>query len=42
LTKQGLKLKRNASVLLVEKVDGKVVVTTEAAKDGKRETVRSF
>ena len=41
LTKQGLKFKLNTKVLSAEKKDGKVVVTTEAAKDGKQETVRS-
>ena len=41
LTKQGIKFKLNTKVLSAEKKDGKVVVTTEAAKDGKQETVRS-
>ena len=40
LTKQGLKFKLSTKVLSAEKKDGKVVVTTEAAKDGKQETVR--
>ena len=39
LTKQGLKFKLNTKVLSAEKKDGKVIVTTEAAKDGKQETV---
>jgi dihydrolipoamide dehydrogenase len=41
LTKQGIKFKLNTKVLSAEKKDGKVVVTTEAVKDGKQETVRS-
>jgi dihydrolipoamide dehydrogenase len=41
LTKQGLKFKLNTKVLSAEKMDGEVVVTTEAAKDGKQEAVRS-
>jgi dihydrolipoamide dehydrogenase len=41
LTKQGLKFKLSTKVLSAEKKDGKVIVTTEAAKDGKQETVRS-
>jgi dihydrolipoamide dehydrogenase len=41
LTKQGLKFKLNTKVLSAEKMDGEVVVTTEAAKDGKLEAVRS-
>jgi L-2-hydroxyglutarate oxidase LhgO len=40
LTKQGLKFKLNTKVLSAEKKDGKVVITTEAAKDGKQDTVR--
>jgi dihydrolipoamide dehydrogenase len=40
LTKQGLKFKLSTKVLSAEKKDGKVIVTTEAAKDGKQETVR--
>ena len=39
LTKQGLKFKLSTKVLSAEKKDGKVIVTTEAAKDGKQETV---
>jgi pyruvate/2-oxoglutarate dehydrogenase complex dihydrolipoamide dehydrogenase (E3) component len=42
LTKQGLKFKLSTKVLFAEKKDGKVVVTTEAAKDGKQDTVRSI
>jgi dihydrolipoamide dehydrogenase len=42
LTKQGLKFKLSTKVLSAEKKDGKVVVTTEAAKDGKQDTVRRF
>lgn len=42
LTKQGLKFKLSTKVLSAEKKDGKVVVTTEAAKDGKQDTVRGF
>ena len=41
LTKQGLKFKLSTKVLSAEKKDGKVIVTTEAAKDGKQETVCS-
>jgi pyruvate/2-oxoglutarate dehydrogenase complex dihydrolipoamide dehydrogenase (E3) component len=40
LIKQGLKFKLSTKVLSAEKKDGKVIVTTEAAKDGKQETVR--
>ena len=40
LTKQGLKFKLRTKVLSAEKNDGKVVVATEAVKDGKQETVR--
>ena len=40
LTKQGLKFKLSTKVLSAEKKDGRVIVTTEAAKDGKQETVR--
>ncbi len=40
LTKQGLKFKLSTKVLSAEKKDGKVVVTTEAAKDGKQDSVR--
>ncbi|KAI0270409.1 dihydrolipoyl dehydrogenase [Gloeopeniophorella convolvens] len=39
LTKQGLKFKLNTKVLSAEKKDGKVFVATEAAKDGKQETL---
>jgi dihydrolipoamide dehydrogenase len=42
LTKQGFKFKLSTKVLSAEKKDGKVVVTTEAAKGGKQETVRNF
>ena len=42
LTKQGLKFKLSTKVLSAEKKDGKVVVSTEAAKDGKQDTVRGF
>jgi dihydrolipoamide dehydrogenase len=40
LTKQGLKFKLSTKVLSAEKKDGKVIVSTEAAKDGKQDTVR--
>ena len=40
LTKQGLKFKLSTKVLSAKKKDGKVIVATEAAKDGKQETVR--
>ena len=40
LTKQGLKFKLSTKVLSAEKKDGKVIVTTEAAKDGKQDSVR--
>lgn len=40
LTKQGLKFKMNTKVLSAEKKDGKVTLEVEAAKDGKKETVR--
>ena len=39
---QVLKFKLNIKVLSVEKEDGKVVVTTEVAKDGKRDAVRGL
>jgi dihydrolipoamide dehydrogenase len=42
LTKQGFKFKLSTKVVSAEKKDGKVTVTTEAAKDGKQETVRAF
>jgi hypothetical protein len=42
LTKQGLKFKLSTKVLSAEKKDGKVVVSTEAAKDGKQDSVRGF
>jgi dihydrolipoamide dehydrogenase len=42
LTKQGLKFKLSTKVLSAEKKDGKVIVATEAAKDGKQDTVRRF
>jgi dihydrolipoamide dehydrogenase len=41
LTKQGLKLKLSTKVLSAEK-DGKVIVTTKVAKDGKQETVSIY
>ena len=41
LTKQGIKFKLSTKVLSAEKKDGKVFVTTEAAKDGKQDSVRS-
>jgi dihydrolipoamide dehydrogenase len=40
LTKQGLKFKLSTKVLSAEKKDGKVIVTTEDAKNGQQETVR--
>jgi dihydrolipoamide dehydrogenase len=40
LTRQGPKFKLSTKVLSAEKKDGKVIVTTEAAKDGKQEMVR--
>jgi dihydrolipoamide dehydrogenase len=40
LTKQGIKFKLSTKVLSAEKKDGKVIVTTEAAKDGKQDSVR--
>ena len=40
LTKQRLKFKLSTKVLSAEKKDGKVIVTTEAAKDGKQDSVR--
>jgi hypothetical protein len=40
LTKQGLKFKLSTKVLSAQKKGEKVIVTTEAAKDGKNETVR--
>ena len=40
LTKQGIKFKLSTKVLSAEKKDGKVFVTTEAAKDGKQDSVR--
>lgn len=39
LTKQGLKFKLNTKVISAEKKDGKVFIKTEAAKDGKEDTV---
>lgn len=42
LTKQGLKFKLSTKVLSAEKKDGKVIISTEAAKDGKQDTVRGF
>ncbi|KAH8986136.1 dihydrolipoyl dehydrogenase [Lactarius akahatsu] len=41
LTKQGLKFKLSTKVLSAEKKDGKVVVTTEAAKDGKQDSLEA-
>ncbi|KAI0041815.1 dihydrolipoyl dehydrogenase [Auriscalpium vulgare] len=41
LAKQGLKFKLNTKVLSAEKSDGKVFVKTEAAKDGKEETLEA-
>ena len=40
LTKQGLKFMLNTKVLGAEKKDGKVLLKTEGAKDGKEQTVR--
>ena len=42
LTKQGFKFKLSTKVVSAEKKDGKITVTTEAAKDGKQETVRVY
>ena len=42
LTKQGFKFKLSTKVLSAEKKDGKVIVATESAKDGKQDTVRGF
>jgi len=39
LTKQGIKFKLNTKVTGADKTDGKVLVKTEAAKDGKEETL---
>jgi pyruvate/2-oxoglutarate dehydrogenase complex dihydrolipoamide dehydrogenase (E3) component len=39
LAKQGIKFKLNTKVVSAEKVDGKVLIKTEAAKGGKEETV---
>ena len=39
LTKQGIKFKLSTKVLSAEKKDGKVFVMTEAAKDGKQDSV---
>ncbi|KAI0293182.1 dihydrolipoyl dehydrogenase [Multifurca ochricompacta] len=41
LTRQGFKFKLSTKVLSAEKKDGKVVVTTEAAKGGKQETLEA-
>jgi dihydrolipoamide dehydrogenase len=41
LSKQGIKFKLNTKVISADKVDGKVFVKTEAAKDGKEETVEA-
>lgn len=41
LQKQGLKFKLNTKVTGAVKEDGKVLIKTEAAKDGKEETVRT-
>jgi dihydrolipoamide dehydrogenase len=40
LTKQGFKFKMSTKVLSAEKKEGKVIVSTEAVKDGRQETVR--
>lgn len=42
LTKQGLKFKLHTKVTSAEKVDGKVLIKTESAKDGKEDTVRYY
>lgn len=39
LTKQGIKFKLNTKVVSADKQDGKVIIKTEGAKDGKEETV---
>jgi len=41
LTKQGIKFKLNTKVTTADKADGKVLVKTEAAKDGKEETLEA-
>lgn len=41
LTKQGFKFKLNTKVISAEKKDGKVYVNTEAAKDGKADTLEA-
>jgi dihydrolipoamide dehydrogenase len=41
LTKQGIKFKLNTKVTAADKADGKVYVKTEAAKDGKEETLEA-
>ena len=41
LTKQGIKFKLNTKVTGADKTDGKVLVKTEAAKDGKEETLEA-
>lgn len=41
LSKQGIKFKLNTKVISADKADGKVFVKTEAAKDGKEETVEA-
>ena len=41
LTKQGIKFKLNTKVTGADKTDGKVYVKTEAAKDGKEETLEA-
>jgi len=41
LTKQGIKFKLNTKVTAADKTDGKVLVKTEAAKDGKEETLEA-
>jgi len=41
LTKQGIKFKLNTKVTGADKTDGKVFVKTEAAKDGKEETLEA-
>ena len=42
LTKQGIKFRLSTKVLSAEKKDGKVFVTTEAAKDGKQDSERFY
>lgn len=42
LTKQGFKFKLNTKVVSAEKQSGKVTLNVEGAKDGKKESVRSW